>query len=69
MTPGFLERFADAYRTELLDWVGAVANGGPTGPTAWDGYAASAVADACLESLASGRPAGVELAERPALYA
>ena len=68
VTPGFLERFADAYRTELLDWVGAVANGGPTGPTAWDGYAASAVADACLESLADGRTVPVELASRPALY-
>jgi myo-inositol 2-dehydrogenase / D-chiro-inositol 1-dehydrogenase len=69
VTPGFLERFADAYRTELSDWVGAVGDGGPTGPTAWDGYAASAVADACLASLANGRPVGVELAERPALYA
>jgi myo-inositol 2-dehydrogenase/D-chiro-inositol 1-dehydrogenase len=69
VTPGFLERFRDAYRSELGAWVGAVADGGPTGPTAWDGYAASAVADACLESLANGRPAGVKLAERPALYA
>jgi myo-inositol 2-dehydrogenase / D-chiro-inositol 1-dehydrogenase len=68
VTPGFLERFADAYRHELIDWVDAVADGGPRGPTAWDGYAASAVADACLESLASGRPVDVRLAERPALY-
>jgi myo-inositol 2-dehydrogenase/D-chiro-inositol 1-dehydrogenase len=67
VTPGFLERFADAYRRELSDWVRSVGNGGPTGPSAWDGYAASAVADACLESLASGRPAAVALAERPAL--
>jgi myo-inositol 2-dehydrogenase/D-chiro-inositol 1-dehydrogenase len=68
VTPGFLERFADAYRHELTDWVDAVANAGPRGPTAWDGYAASAVADACLESLRSGRRADVRLAERPALY-
>ena len=68
VTPGFLERFADAYRTELGAWVGAIANGGPTGPTAWDGYAASAVADACLQSLASRCTVEVELAERPALY-
>ena len=68
VTPGFLERFADAYRHELTDWVDAVADGGPRGPTAWDGYAASAVADACLESLASGGPVDVRLAERPALY-
>lgn len=68
VTPGFLERFADAYRHELTDWVDAVADGGPRGPSAWDGYAASAVADACLESLASGHPVDVRLAERPALY-
>jgi myo-inositol 2-dehydrogenase / D-chiro-inositol 1-dehydrogenase len=68
VTPGFLERFADAYRHELTAWVDAVADGGPRGPTSWDGYAANAVADACLESLASGRPVEVRLAERPALY-
>ena len=39
-----------------------------TGPSAWDGYAANAVADACLESLASGERTAVRLAERPALY-
>ena len=39
------------------------------GANAWDGYAANAVADACLESLASGARAEVQLKERPALYA
>jgi myo-inositol 2-dehydrogenase / D-chiro-inositol 1-dehydrogenase len=68
VTPGFLERFADAYLAELTDWVDAVADGGPRGPSAWDGYAAAAVADACLESLASGREVAVELATRPPLY-
>ena len=64
-----MERFADAYRLELQDWVDAVAAGGPTGPSAWDGYAASAVADACVSSLANGGPVEVRLAERLALYA
>jgi myo-inositol 2-dehydrogenase / D-chiro-inositol 1-dehydrogenase len=68
VTPGFLERFGDAYLRELTDWVDAISDGGPRGPTAWDGYAASAVADACLASLASGRQVPVELAPRPALY-
>jgi myo-inositol 2-dehydrogenase / D-chiro-inositol 1-dehydrogenase len=68
VSPGFLERFACAYRQELQQWVQALGNGGPLGPSAWDGYAASAVADACLESLASGQPVDVRLAERPALY-
>jgi myo-inositol 2-dehydrogenase/D-chiro-inositol 1-dehydrogenase len=69
VAPGFVQRFADAYRIELQDWVSAVADGGPAGPSTWDGYAASAVADACLTSLAEGRPVAVSLAERHALYA
>lgn len=68
VAPGFLARFTSAYRHELQEWVHGLANDAPTGPTAWDGYAASAVADACLESLASGRPADVRLAPRPGLY-
>jgi len=64
----FVERFAVAYRLELQDWVDSLADGGLRGPTAWDGYAASAVADACLTSLAQGRPVEVRLAERHALY-
>ncbi|MDP9345367.1 MAG: Gfo/Idh/MocA family oxidoreductase [Actinomycetota bacterium] len=69
VSPGFVARFTSAYRHQLQDWVRGLANGAPTGPTAWDGYAASAVADACLQSLASGRPADVRLAPRPPLYA
>jgi myo-inositol 2-dehydrogenase/D-chiro-inositol 1-dehydrogenase len=66
--PDFRARFATAYRRELEAWVGCVAGGPGDGPSAWDGYAANAVADACLESLASGAHAAVELAQRPALY-
>ena len=68
VAPSFLERFRPAYRHELQDWVRGLWNGAPAGPSAWDGYAASAVADACLQSLASGRSADVQLAPRPALY-
>jgi myo-inositol 2-dehydrogenase/D-chiro-inositol 1-dehydrogenase len=66
--PGFRERFATAYRRELEAWVGALDGGPPFGAGAWDGYAATAVADACLQSLASGERIDVRLAERPALY-
>jgi myo-inositol 2-dehydrogenase/D-chiro-inositol 1-dehydrogenase len=69
VAPSFVERFADAYRLELQDWVDGVAAGGPTGASAWDGYAAAAVADACLASLAGGCAVEVRLAERHALYA
>ena len=67
--PDFRARFATAYHRELEAWVGAVTNGPGRGPSAWDGYVANAVADACLESLASGVRATVRLEARPSLYA
>jgi len=51
---GFAPRFAEAYRRELQAWTVAAGSGGATGPSAWDGYAASAVGEACLRSLAEG---------------
>jgi len=62
------ERFARAYDVELQEWVDAVAAGTATGPTAWDGYAATVVADTCLEALATGQRTQVRLTERPDFY-
>jgi myo-inositol 2-dehydrogenase/D-chiro-inositol 1-dehydrogenase len=62
------ERFLRAYDVELQDWVDAVAAGSSTGPSAWDGYAATVVADACLEALRTGERVPVSLGDRPALY-
>jgi myo-inositol 2-dehydrogenase/D-chiro-inositol 1-dehydrogenase len=63
------ERFGRAYDRELQEWLDAVAGGGATGPSAWDGYAAAAVADACIESLETGQRTALRLDERPRLYA
>lgn len=63
------DRFADAYRLELRDWVHGVAAGEQRGATAWDGYAATAAAAAGVEALSTGLPAPVALAPRPELYA
>jgi myo-inositol 2-dehydrogenase/D-chiro-inositol 1-dehydrogenase len=65
----FRERFAAAYQSELQEWVSGVLDGRVVGPSAWDGYATQAVAEAAVESQATGGRVGVELAERPALYA
>jgi myo-inositol 2-dehydrogenase/D-chiro-inositol 1-dehydrogenase len=65
----FQERFADAYLHELQSWVAGIAEDRPSGPSAWDGYAAAAVSEACVESLMSGEPAQVQLQPRPNLYA
>jgi myo-inositol 2-dehydrogenase/D-chiro-inositol 1-dehydrogenase len=63
------ERFVRAYDVELQEWVNAAVAGGVTGPTAWDGYAAAVVTDACVEALHSGERVAVRLAARPEFYA
>lgn len=66
ITPDFRERFGRAYDTEIQRWVDAVRRGiNIDGPTAWDGYAAAAVCAAGVESLHTGLPVDVHLAERP----
>jgi myo-inositol 2-dehydrogenase/D-chiro-inositol 1-dehydrogenase len=62
------ERFGPAYHAELQQWVDNLRAGTVGGPSAWDGYAGTAVAEACVGSLVSGRTTTVALAERPALY-
>ncbi|MFF4510960.1 Gfo/Idh/MocA family protein [Streptomyces mirabilis] len=64
----YLVRFADAYDREVQAWVDATRQGKVTGPGAWDGYAASAVAEAGVRALESGGRVTVELAPRPDLY-
>jgi myo-inositol 2-dehydrogenase/D-chiro-inositol 1-dehydrogenase len=61
-------RFADAYRLQAQAWIKAIGRGNTDGASAWDGYAASAVAEAGLTSLAEGRRVEIKLADRPALY-
>lgn len=65
ITPGFRERFGQAYDTEVQRWVDAVRSGvNVDGPSAWDGYASTAVCEAGVKSLQSGKAEQVELAER-----
>jgi myo-inositol 2-dehydrogenase/D-chiro-inositol 1-dehydrogenase len=65
----YLVRFADAYDREVQAWVDATRVGRVTGPSVWDGYAASAVAEAGVRALENGSRVSVELAPRPDLYA
>jgi myo-inositol 2-dehydrogenase/D-chiro-inositol 1-dehydrogenase len=62
------ERFARAFDAEFQAWIDAVTAGGTTGPSAWDGYAATVVCDTGLAALRSGNREPVVLRERPALY-
>lgn len=62
------DRFIDAYDVELQAFINDVTAGELQGPSAWDGYAASVAADACLKAQESGAIESVELPPRPAFY-
>lgn len=63
------ERFTVAFDTELQEWIDTIASGSaPTGPTAWDGYAATVVCDAGVQSLDTQERVPVVLGDKPALY-
>ena len=61
-------RFADAYRLQAQAWIGAIAGDASAGASAWDGYAAAAVAEAGLQSLTENRSVPISLTEKPTLY-
>ena len=62
-------RFADAFDTEFREWIAGIAAGlEPTGPSAWDGYAATVITGATVEALESGRVVATDLKPRPAFY-
>ena len=67
ITPDWRERFAAAYRYELQDWVDGIRAGEPRGASTWDGYVATAVAQAGVAALDEGRTP-VELVTKPVLY-
>jgi myo-inositol 2-dehydrogenase/D-chiro-inositol 1-dehydrogenase len=68
VAPDWLARFSDAYHAEITAWLGGLGSLLPA-PDAWDGYAATVVAEACVRALRSGQPEAVSLGPRPELYA
>jgi myo-inositol 2-dehydrogenase/D-chiro-inositol 1-dehydrogenase len=62
------ERFVRAYDLELQAWLDAVAADRSTGPSTWDGYAATVVGAAALAALHGGDRVTVSQRERPSLY-
>jgi myo-inositol 2-dehydrogenase/D-chiro-inositol 1-dehydrogenase len=61
-------RFIDSYDVELQEWLDDTRRGVVSGPTAWDGYFASATAEACVEARHSKTIAPIRIADRPAFY-
>ncbi|MEV4860438.1 Gfo/Idh/MocA family protein [Streptomyces ossamyceticus] len=68
VTPGYLERFEDAYDREVQAWVDATRRGEVTGPGIWDGYAVAAICEAAVRSQTEGGRVEVHLVDRPAFY-
>ena len=68
VTPNWPERFGAAYLAETDAWIGSIRDGAPTGPSAWDGFMAQLVAEACVRSADTGLPQAIDIPERPALY-
>lgn len=62
------DRFIDAYNAEFQSWVDHTRMGVVAGPSAWDGYASIAVAEACLRSRETGKDEPVSIGETPAFY-
>ncbi|MHB8333544.1 MAG: Gfo/Idh/MocA family oxidoreductase [Acidimicrobiales bacterium] len=62
------QRFNLAYDRELQDWVDATSAGEATGPSSWDGFVATAIAEASHRSYRDGTRAEVALPERPSIY-
>jgi myo-inositol 2-dehydrogenase/D-chiro-inositol 1-dehydrogenase len=60
--------FADAYRLQLQSWIKSIEGGPAVGASAWDGYAACAVAEAGQLSLEKNEQVPIRLEARPALY-
>jgi myo-inositol 2-dehydrogenase/D-chiro-inositol 1-dehydrogenase len=60
--------FADAYRLQDQAWVRSISTGQPVGASAWDGYVATAVAEAGVRARTSGKAESVTLAAKPGLY-
>jgi myo-inositol 2-dehydrogenase / D-chiro-inositol 1-dehydrogenase len=62
-------RFKDAYRLQAQNWIQAIHAGKPAdGASAWDGYAATLVAEAGLRALKSGQREAVAVEAMPGLY-
>ena len=69
ITQDFQTRFAHAYDSEVQAWVDSVRTGRAVGPSAWDGYAAAAAADAGARAQQGEGWVEVQMSPRPSLYA
>jgi len=65
--PDWLERFRPAYDNEIGNWVDSLGDDRPTAD-AWDGFAATVVAEGLVRALQSGHREAVSVGPKPDLY-
>jgi myo-inositol 2-dehydrogenase / D-chiro-inositol 1-dehydrogenase len=61
-------RFAEAYRRQNQAWIRSIKTGVPAGASAWDGYAATLVAEAGLAALVQGSTVTISPAAKASIY-
>ena len=62
-------RFVEAYRRQNTAWVKTLNTGAPNiGASAWDGYCSTAVAEAGVEALHTGKTIAVTQIAKPKFY-
>jgi myo-inositol 2-dehydrogenase / D-chiro-inositol 1-dehydrogenase len=61
-------RFAEAYRLQDGAWLKSIETGKPVGASAWDGYAATQIAEAGVQSLERSAPVKIAHVTKPKLY-
>jgi myo-inositol 2-dehydrogenase / D-chiro-inositol 1-dehydrogenase len=62
------DRFSAAFDAEFQEWIDAITDGEPTGPSAWDGYAATVITNAAVEALTTGRIVDIAMRDKPACH-
>jgi myo-inositol 2-dehydrogenase/D-chiro-inositol 1-dehydrogenase len=68
VTPDWRARFGAAYQAELQAWISGLLEGETVGPSAWDGYAATRVTEAGVESTRTGERVTIDYIAKPGLY-
>jgi myo-inositol 2-dehydrogenase/D-chiro-inositol 1-dehydrogenase len=62
-------RFGATYHAELQEWISGLLRGETVGPSAWDGYAATRVAEAGVDAVRTGQRVAIDYIAKPGLYA
>ena len=68
IAPNYSSRFIESFDVELQDWIDAAKDDKINGPTAWDGYVATATSDAFVRAQQTERIEPVIMGEKPDFY-